>query len=42
VALAASFEATHREEETQLFMAAEREALMAILVLSADAARCEA
>jgi hypothetical protein len=42
VALVASFEAAHREEEMRQFMAAEREALTAILVLPADAARREA
>jgi hypothetical protein len=39
VALMASFETAHREESTRQFMAAEREALSAMLVVHANAAR---
>jgi hypothetical protein len=39
VALVASFETVHREESTRQFMAAEREALAAMLVVRANAAR---
>jgi hypothetical protein len=39
VALMASFETAHREESTRQFMAAEREALTAMLVVRTNAAR---
>jgi hypothetical protein len=39
VALMVSFETAHREEGTRLFMATEREALAAMLVVRANAAR---
>jgi hypothetical protein len=39
VALMASFETAHREESTRQFMAAEREALSAMLLVRANAAR---
>jgi hypothetical protein len=39
VALLASFETAHREQGTRRFMAAEREALVAMLVVCANAAR---
>jgi hypothetical protein len=39
VALMASFETAHREESTRQFMAAEREALAAMLVVRANATR---
>jgi hypothetical protein len=39
VALMASFETAHREESTRQFMAAEREALAAMLAVRANAAR---
>jgi hypothetical protein len=39
VALMASFEMAHREQSTRQFMAAEREALVAMLVVRANAAR---
>jgi hypothetical protein len=39
VALMASFETAHREESTREFMAAEREALTAMLAVCANAAR---
>jgi hypothetical protein len=39
VALMASFETAHREQSTRQFMAAERDALMAMLVVRANAAR---
>jgi hypothetical protein len=39
VALMASFETAHREESTRQFMAAEREALVSMLVVRTNAAR---